>query len=52
MRELEESQQRKRKEELEETKERIEKSHRKDKKEYFESMCDEIMEFHEQGVMI
>ena len=47
MRELEESQQRKMKEELEETKERIEKCHRQAKKGYLESMCDEIMKFYE-----
>ena len=37
---------------MEETKERTEKSHRQAKKEYFENICDEIMEFHEQDVMI
>lgn len=52
MRELEEIQQRKRKEELEETKERIETKHRQAKKEYLESMRVEIMAFHEQDRMV
>jgi hypothetical protein len=49
MREAEECQRRRKKDELQKTEERIGKSQRKGQEEYLESICDEILEFQRTG---
>jgi hypothetical protein len=49
MKELEESKQQRRKEELEKTRNELKRATDKAKKEYLESICDKIMEFQRTG---